>query len=642
MACETITVTNSLSNEICSGEYQKTPEITEWVNTNNPSCKLHKIWNATNQEYEWVFRVAIAPGSTPPPGASKAITLDAPATFTADLKCEATDTRCGGSSVEVHHASLVMGPTDWGSYANDIRRVSWAPHAGSTASYLSGVCDYGYGAPDQYSATSTPFDGQIKLTWSVTGPNPGFQPRSLRIDQTFQDFNSALSDLDNAKKLYSAQGFSGQITFGNSFDFGPGFTKTQNQVSINEILYGADPYVQESWTWEVQDTTNWITSVWKVDDMGNQQTVGGNYWDLFDRNSGNAAVIGNWSAAWLMPTEISTTTTLEETCPTNSNWSGTGLTVTTGGSGGTGPFAINKYYPLYDTAEGANAAGNGTHHTHNFNMQVYYMPNGVQNWHGDWGDDMVDPVPGLITNLTALPDLPGQVEILSSELAPFTGSTETSKYKGYVFNERTNTLSGPFVSEDIRAVTTKDNSAEMYCVNAEKEIKRTLLTDFNDPNFTAFNDPFTNTDQPMVDNEKGVVMSKTGEGFLYRGRYRDEPFADSILGGGEVKNPIFFRDSYLAIAETNWMYLGDEHSEKQFYRVDLRFHKNSCGHLFMYVQSEDGKTKGQYRGMIKEHMKVFTNLRGRGFRICMMVATHKDYPWAMREMAVGYLVGKSF
>ena len=261
---------------------------------------------------------------------------------------------------------------------------------------------------------------------------------------------------------------------------------------------------------------------------------------------------------------------------------------------------------------------------------------------------------GKVTGLTALPELPGDAVItatpelpgetlnLTAEKLSFFGSSSTTKYKGYCFNERTSTLSGPFVHEDIRAVTTKDNSAEMYCVNADKEIKQTLLTDFNDPNFAPVADPFTDIGTPMTLGEKGVVASETGEGFLYRGRHRTSPFANSTIGGGEVKNPLFFRNSYLAIAETNWMYLGDEHSEKQFYRVDLRFHRNSCGHLFVFVESEDGKVKGQYKGEIKEHMKVFTNLRGRGFRVCMMVATHNELPWAMREMAVGYLVGKSF
>ena len=41
-------------------------------------------------------------------------------------------------------------------------------------------------------------------------------------------------------------------------------------------------------------------------------------------------------------------------------------------------------------------------------------------------------------------------------------------------------------------------------------------------------------------------------------------------------------------------------------------------------------------------MKVFTNLRGRRFKVKLFIATHKKYPWALREIAVGHLRGKSF
>ena len=183
----------------------------------------------------------------------------------------------------------------------------------------------------------------------------------------------------------------------------------------------------------------------------------------------------------------------------------------------------------------------------------------------------------------------------------------------------------------------------MFCVNEDREIKKTDLLEFNNPNFPNFSDPYQ-TRYVSFDGEvtKGIVLSETGEGFSYRNRYLDKPFGDSIIGSGTVKMPLFFRDSYLANTETNWMHLGDEHSEKQVYRVDLRFHKNSCGHLWLYVMNDEGLVKGQYKGAIKEHMKVFTNLRGRSFKIQMMIATHYDHPWAMREMAIGHLYGKSF
>lgn len=228
-------------------------------------------------------------------------------------------------------------------------------------------------------------------------------------------------------------------------------------------------------------------------------------------------------------------------------------------------------------------------------------------------------------------------------MSDFTGNTLASKYLGYAFDERTSALSGPFDHESITAVTTKDNSAEMYCVTESKEIKKTDLLDFNNASFAPVSDPFGDVTQPFDTTQtKGVVCSKTGEGFLYRGRYMSAPFEDPVDGPGTVKEPLYFPNSHLAIAETNWLHLGDEHNEKQFYRVDLSFRKNSVGYIWLYVKGEEEKVKGQYKGPIKEHMKVFTNLRGRSFRIQMIIATHNDHPWALREMAVGHLYGKSF
>jgi len=49
-----------------------------------------------------------------------------------------------------------------------------------------------------------------------------------------------------------------------------------------------------------------------------------------------------------------------------------------------GPFAINGHYPLYPTAEAANFAGNGTHHTHEFFGKTFYMPNGITTYMGNY------------------------------------------------------------------------------------------------------------------------------------------------------------------------------------------------------------------------------------------------------------------
>ena len=49
-----------------------------------------------------------------------------------------------------------------------------------------------------------------------------------------------------------------------------------------------------------------------------------------------------------------------------------------------GPFEVNGYYPLYSLESDANAAGDGTSHSHEFDGVTYYMPNGVTYYHGNY------------------------------------------------------------------------------------------------------------------------------------------------------------------------------------------------------------------------------------------------------------------
>ena len=50
----------------------------------------------------------------------------------------------------------------------------------------------------------------------------------------------------------------------------------------------------------------------------------------------------------------------------------------------TGPYAINGYYPLYATTAAAEFNGDGTYHIHEFFGKTFYMPNGVENFHGNY------------------------------------------------------------------------------------------------------------------------------------------------------------------------------------------------------------------------------------------------------------------
>jgi len=220
------------------------------------------------------------------------------------------------------------------------------------------------------------------------------------------------------------------------------------------------------------------------------------------------------------------------------------------------------------------------------------------------------------------------------------GSTQSPKYKGWVVDELTDSLSGPFVHENVTALTSVKNSSNLVAVTADYAVKKTDLTDMRESNFAAVTNPWTDTSAVLTTGN--FVVGNTEGAFSYRGKYLTSPFADPQDGISLITTALFFSNAYLSIAETAWMHLGNEHNEKQVHRVDLAFRKNSFGHLWLYVESDEGKVSGQYKGALQEHVKVFTNLRGRRFRVRMFVATHNDYPWNLREMAVGHLVGKSF
>ena len=227
----------------------------------------------------------------------------------------------------------------------------------------------------------------------------------------------------------------------------------------------------------------------------------------------------------------------------------------------------------------------------------------------------------------------------------FEGWTRPSKYKGWVFSELTDSLSGPFVHENLTTLTTVPNTSDMVSVTEGFGVKQTDLVDLKPTGFAKPPDLWPDRDWPptsAVDGQEMIVCSETDGSFAYRGKYLSSPFAEPVTSPATIANPCYFRNAYLAIAETAWMHLGDEHNEKQVHRVDLHFTTHSAGHVWLYVESDEGKVSGQYKGAIKEHVKVFTNVRGRSFRIKMFVATHHEYPWNLREMAVGHLLGRSF
>jgi hypothetical protein len=87
-----------------------------------------------------------------------------------------------------------------------------------------------------------------------------------------------------------------------------------------------------------------------------------------------------------------------------------------------GPFAINGHYPLYPTAEAANFAGNGTHHTHEFFGKTFYMPNGITTYMGNYVQQEGDGS----TTLTTVENNP-----VNNTLSSSASSTDDTNGNGY-------------------------------------------------------------------------------------------------------------------------------------------------------------------------------------------------------------------
>jgi hypothetical protein len=216
-----------------------------------------------------------------------------------------------------------------------------------------------------------------------------------------------------------------------------------------------------------------------------------------------------------------------------------------------------------------------------------------------------------------------------------------SLFKNYVFSSRENALAGPFHNEFTTA-SARPNSGEVFAVDKFKDLYVTDLTDLNDTQFEPPPENVWALETSFTPNAvRGFMASEKGE-FLYRNKFLKTPFGEPKQGHFDLEDPLYFKDSQLAISETHWMHFGNEAYEKEVYRVDLTFHRNSFGHVWLYIQNDKGQVSGQYKGEIEENMKIFTNLRGRRFKVKMFVATHDQYPWALREISVGYNLGKSF
>ena len=699
MTCESITVTNTLDNSVCSGVYDKTEDTQEWVNRNNPTCKVVKIFDVAAGEYRWVFQIQTPKGAEPPPGAEDAVITFAPTSFrirsttykeaalySSGLEgagpCAVAKRKIGESE-----GLYTLDPEFTNSQYNVLKKESTGTSWGYECKVrITTGGDTAYVTDQEVSYFQfTTANETLVENWNLTR-EPILAVGEIFVAVTVSDGAIYETELKSPTGNYFANNTStGNPYWTIRFDVGGGTSGT----NVDDTL-DIGCLVSQSGVYETTDLRfggGTITQEWEIipDEDSYVQYLylwssGTTPWrDLIREVLENPDDFACWYATWYLETGVSSNTTKESKCPADADWDG--LTVSEGaddgdgdGDGGGGgdvdtpagspadltpaivqpagsPTDLNS--DIVDDGDGGGGGGgtgvdpgdgDGDGDGDGLGGGTGNDPDDDPDDPGGDDDPDVDPED---PDDDGGPDTDGDEDDVTEPVvgpvnlsSAFVECSVPTRYKGFVFDPRTSSLSGPFVSQDITAVTTKDNSSEMYAVNSGNEILRTVVTDLNNTYYAKVEDPFTDLTTPLT--ESGVVMSKSGKGFSYRNRYKAEPFAESIIGCGPIEDPLYFKDAYLSIAETNWIHLGDEHNEKQIHRVDLRFHKNSVGHLFLYVQNDDGKVKGQYKGAIKEHVKVFTNLRARGIQICMMLVAHKDYPWAMREMAIGHLYGKSF
>lgn len=64
---------------------------------------------------------------------------------------------------------------------------------------------------------------------------------------------------------------------------------------------------------------------------------------------------------------------------------------------------VNGFYPLFESSECARLAGSGTFHSHILNGQKYFMPNGVEQFFGDYATTTQAPTTTLEVTTTQAP-----------------------------------------------------------------------------------------------------------------------------------------------------------------------------------------------------------------------------------------------
>ena len=218
------------------------------------------------------------------------------------------------------------------------------------------------------------------------------------------------------------------------------------------------------------------------------------------------------------------------------------------------------------------------------------------------------------------------------------------EYATYVWNDMSDSLAGPFVLPKMTCMASVPDSSIMVGVDQADKVYYTDLEDMRDgAEFSSVSTP-ANWDASVDPGGDRVAVNKTTPSFDYYGRTIPSSMGD--LAVGTTGSPdSYYPDSYVSVMETAYEDFGSSSNMKQWHELILSFRKNSWGNLWVYAQAEDGTlVSGQYKGSVygKENIKTFINLRGRRMKFRIIMGTHKDHPWMITEVGVGYLEGKVY
>jgi hypothetical protein len=214
-----------------------------------------------------------------------------------------------------------------------------------------------------------------------------------------------------------------------------------------------------------------------------------------------------------------------------------------------------------------------------------------------------------------------------------------NQYHGFYWFDQQNALTGPVLYPKMTAVTSIGDSSKLLGVSEGNDLMLCDLSQLKEKRKIVGpeEDPWAGDTEP---NHTTVSVDVKNGIFNYGGRHYPSPMSESFVGNLDLDEVKHFPDAYLSVLETSFEDYQSSHITKQFHEVVANFQGGSFGHVWLYIESDDGKVRGGYKGSLKNknRIKSFLNVRGNAARIRIYIVSHTNYEWVLKDLAVGFLV----